>query len=61
MPLLDAWLYALDTIETPTGRKIKVISRTETQEVYALMAGNRVALPNGLTITITAKGFEVTQ
>lgn len=50
-----------DTVETPTGRKIKVISRTETQEVYALMPGNRVALPNGQTITITEKGFEVTQ
>jgi hypothetical protein len=50
-----------DSIETPTGRKIKVISRTETQEVYALMPGNRVALPNGQTITITEKGFEVTQ
>jgi hypothetical protein len=50
-----------DTVETPTGRKIKVISRTETQEVYALMPGNRVTLPNGQTITITEKGFEVTQ
>ena len=50
-----------DTVETPTGRKIKVISRTETQEVYALMPGNRVTLPNGQTITITEKGYEVTQ
>ena len=50
-----------DTIETPTGRKIKITSRTETQEVYALMPGNRVALPNGQTIKVTEKGFEVTQ
>jgi hypothetical protein len=54
-------LRAGDTVETPTGRKIKVISRTETQEVYALMPGNRVTLPNGQTITITEKGYEVTQ
>jgi hypothetical protein len=50
-----------DTVETPSGHKIKVISRTQTREVYLLMAGDGVSLPNGQTITITAKGFEVTQ
>ena len=50
-----------DSVETPSGHKIKVISRTQTREVYSLMAGDGVSLPNGQTITITAKGFEVTQ
>ena len=50
-----------DSVETPSGHKIKVISRTQTREVYALMAGDGVSLPNGQTITVTEKGFEVTQ
>jgi hypothetical protein len=50
-----------DSVETPSGHKIKVISRTQTREVYSLMAGDGVSLPNGQTITITEKGFEVTQ
>ena len=50
-----------DSVETPSGHKIKVISRTQTREVYALMAGDGVSLPNGQAITITEKGFEVAQ
>jgi hypothetical protein len=50
-----------DTVETPSGHRIEIISRGETQRTYALTAGGKVTLPNGQTITITAKGFEVTQ
>ena len=49
-----------DSVETPSGHKIKVISSTE-QRIYSLDAGDKLTLPNGQTITITAKGFEVTQ
>jgi hypothetical protein len=54
-------LLAAIVVETPSGHKIKVVSRTQTREVYSLMAGDGVSLPNGQTITITEKGFEVTQ
>jgi hypothetical protein len=40
---------------------VQVISRSETQRFYALTAGDRITIPNGQTITITKKGFEVTQ
>jgi hypothetical protein len=50
-----------DSVETPSGHRVEVISRGETQRTYALTAGDKVKLPNGQTITITAKGFEVTQ
>jgi len=50
-----------DSVETPGGHRVQVISRSETQRFYALTAGDKVTLPNGQTITITAKGFEVTQ
>ena len=57
-------LYVLrvgDSVETPSGHRIEIISRGETQRTYALTAGDGVSLPNGQTITITEKGFEVTQ
>jgi hypothetical protein len=50
-----------DSVETPSGHRIEIVSRGETQRTYALTAGGKVTLPNGQTITITAKGFEVTQ
>jgi hypothetical protein len=50
-----------DTVETPNGQRVQVISRSETQSFWALTAGDKLTLPNGQTITITAKGFEVTQ
>jgi hypothetical protein len=40
---------------------VQVISRSETQKLWALNAGDKLTLPNGQTITITEKGFEVTQ
>jgi hypothetical protein len=50
-----------DSVETPNGHRVQVISRSETQRFYSLTAGDKLTLPNGQTITITAKGFEVTQ
>jgi hypothetical protein len=50
-----------DSVETPSGHRIEIVSRGETQRTYALTAGGKVTLPNGQTITITAKGFEVAQ
>jgi hypothetical protein len=50
-----------DTVETPNGHRVQVISRSETQRIYSLDAGDKLTLPNGQTITITEKGFEVEQ
>jgi hypothetical protein len=50
-----------DSVETPSGHRVEVISRSETQRFYRLSAGDKLTLPNGQTITITAKGFEVTE
>ena len=50
-----------DSVETPSGHRVRVISRGETQRFWSLNAGDRLTLPNGQTITITEKGFEVTQ
>jgi hypothetical protein len=50
-----------DSVETPNGHRVQVISRSETQRFWSLNAGDRLTLPSGQTITITAKGYEVTQ
>jgi hypothetical protein len=50
-----------DSVETPNGHRVQVISRSETQKLWALNAGDKLTLPNGQTITITEKGFEVAQ
>ena len=50
-----------DTVETPRGHLINVVSSHAEQRIYSLDAGDKLTLPNGQTITITAKGFEVTQ
>jgi hypothetical protein len=50
-----------DSVETPSGHRVQVISRSETQRFWSLNAGDNLTLPNGQTITITEKGFEVTQ
>jgi hypothetical protein len=50
-----------DSVETPSGHRVEAVSRSETQWFYRLSAGDNLMLPNGQTITITAKGFEVTQ
>jgi hypothetical protein len=56
--------YALrvgDSVETPRGHLIEVVSPNAEQRIYSLDAGDKLTLPNGQTITITEKGFEVTQ
>ncbi len=50
-----------DSVETPSGHRVQVISRSETQRFWSLNASDKLTLPNGQTITITEKGFEVTQ
>jgi hypothetical protein len=50
-----------DTVETPSGHLIKVVSPDTCQMQYELKAGYVATLPNGQTITITEKGFEVTE
>ncbi len=50
-----------DTVEAPSGHKIKAVSPGVEQIEYKLKAGFKAKLPNGQTITATEKGFEVTQ
>jgi len=50
-----------DTVETPRGHLIEVASPSAEQWIYSLNSGDILNLPNGQTITITAKGFEVVQ
>jgi len=50
-----------DSVETPRGHLITVVSSNAEQRIYSLDAGDKLTLPNGQTITITEKGFEVTQ
>jgi hypothetical protein len=50
-----------DSVETPRGHLINVVSSNAEQRIYSLDAGDKLTLPNGQTITITAKGFEVAQ
>ena len=50
-----------DSVETPRGHLINVVSLNAEQRIYSLHAGDKLTLPNGQTITITEKGFEVTQ
>jgi hypothetical protein len=50
-----------DSVETPRGHLIEVVSPNAEQRIYSLDAGDKLTLPNGQTITITEKGFEVTQ
>jgi hypothetical protein len=50
-----------DSVETPSGHLINVVSPGVEQIEYKLKAGFTAKLPNGQTITATEKGFEVTQ
>jgi hypothetical protein len=50
-----------DSVETPSGDRMKCVEPGVEQRHYALRATDTVGTPNGQTITITAKGFEVTQ
>jgi hypothetical protein len=50
-----------DSVETPRGHLISVVSPGVEQIEFKLKAGFTAKLPNGQTITATEKGFEVTQ
>ena len=50
-----------DSCETPNGNRIKVISQDGTQSFVNFGVGDKVETIHGQTITITEKGFEVTQ
>jgi hypothetical protein len=50
-----------DSCETPNGNRIKVISQDGTQSFVNFGVGDKVKTIHGQTITITEKGFEVTQ
>jgi hypothetical protein len=54
-------LRAGDSCETPCGNRIRVIPQGGTQRFFNLKVGDVVKTIHGQTITITAKGFEVTQ
>jgi hypothetical protein len=50
-----------DSVETPSGDRIKCIEPGVEQRHYKLRVTDTISTPNDQTITITAKGFEVTQ
>jgi hypothetical protein len=50
-----------DSVETPSGHVIEVVSPDVHQMEYNLKAGCTATLPNGQKIKATEKGFEVTQ
>jgi hypothetical protein len=50
-----------DSVESPSGDRIKCVEPSVEQRHYKLRATDTISTPNGLTITITEKGFEVTQ
>jgi len=50
-----------DSVETPSGDRMKCVEPGVEQRHYKLRVTDTVGTPNGQTITITAKGFEVTQ
>jgi len=50
-----------DSVESPTGDRIKCVKPGVEQRHWRLRATDTIGIPNGQTITITEKGFEVTQ
>jgi len=50
-----------DTVETPSGDRIKCVEPGVEQRHYKLRVTDTISTPNGQTITITEKGFEVKQ
>jgi hypothetical protein len=54
-------LRAGDSCETPCGNRVTVLSQGSTQRFLNAKAGDTIKTIHGQTITITAKGFEVTE
>ena len=50
-----------DSVESPSGDRIKCVEPGVEQRHYKLRATDTISTPSGQTITITEKGFEVTQ
>jgi hypothetical protein len=50
-----------DSVETPGGYRMHVVDRITEQTHRVLRVGDTISTPSGQTITITEKGFEVTQ
>jgi hypothetical protein len=50
-----------DSVETPSGDRLRCVEPSVEQRHYQLRATDTVGTPSGQTITITEKGFEVTQ
>jgi hypothetical protein len=50
-----------DSFETPSGNRTVVMPQGSTQRFLNVKAGDTIKTIHGQTITITAKGFEVTQ
>jgi hypothetical protein len=50
-----------DSVETPCGNQVVVVPQGGTQTLFNAKAGDTIKIMHGQTITITEKGFEVTQ
>jgi hypothetical protein len=50
-----------DSVETPSGDRLRCVEPSVEQRHYQLRATDTVGTPSGQTITITEKGFGVTQ
>jgi hypothetical protein len=50
-----------DTVESPSGDRLRCVEPSVEQRHYQLRATDTVGTPSGQTITITEKGFEVTR
>jgi hypothetical protein len=50
-----------DSVETPSGDRLRCVEPSVEQRHYQLRATDTVGTPSGQTITITEKGFEVTR
>jgi hypothetical protein len=50
-----------DSVETPCGNRVTVMPQGSTQRFLNAKAGDTIKTTHGQTITITEKGFEVTQ
>jgi hypothetical protein len=50
-----------DTVESPSGDRLRCVEPSVEQRHYQLRATDTVGTPSGQTITITEKGFGVTQ
>jgi hypothetical protein len=55
----EAWVIVDGWVEAANREKWPVIRQVETHKTMMLMVGYHYRLPNGITITVTKRGFEV--